>query len=56
MSISRRGVVVLAAIEDANGDLTGRKALYLDSTTTVGSTMDWASASTLLQEIYELAT
>jgi hypothetical protein len=41
-------------MEDANGDLTGRKALYLDSTTTVGSTMDWASAS-LTQESYELA-
>jgi hypothetical protein len=36
MSVSRQGVVVLAPIEDANGDLTGRKALYLDSTTTAG--------------------
>jgi hypothetical protein len=36
MSVSRQGVVTLAAMEDANGDLTGRKALYLDSTTTVG--------------------
>jgi taurine dioxygenase len=37
--------------------ITGRKALYLDSTTTVGiDGMDQASGSALLQEIYEFAT
>ena len=37
--------------------VTGRKALYLDSTTTVGiEGMDEASGSVLLQEIYEFAT
>jgi taurine dioxygenase len=37
--------------------ITGRKALYLDSTTTVGiDGMDEASGSALLQEIYEFAT
>src|SRR6516164_4840104 len=35
-SVSRRGVAAAAAMEDANGDLTGRKVLYLDSTTTAG--------------------
>ena len=37
--------------------ITGRKALYLDSTTTVGvEGMDEGSGSALLEEIYELAT
>jgi taurine dioxygenase len=37
--------------------VTGRKALYLDSTTTVGiDGMDEASGSALLDEIYEFAT
>jgi taurine dioxygenase len=37
--------------------ITGRKALYLDSTTTVGiAGMDKASGSALLDEIYEVAT
>src|SRR5215471_21796783 len=37
--------------------ITGRKALYLDSTTTVGiDGMDETSGSTLLQEIYDFAT
>ena len=37
--------------------ITGRKALYLDSTTTVGiDGMDETSGSTLLEEIYEFAT
>ena len=37
--------------------ITGRKALYLDSTTTVGiDGMDEASCSALLEEIYEFAT
>jgi len=37
--------------------ITGRKALYLDSTTTIGiDGMDEASGSTLLGEIYDFAT
>jgi taurine dioxygenase len=37
--------------------VTGRKALYLDSTTTVGiDGMDEASGASLLEEIYEFAT
>ena len=37
--------------------VTGRKALYLDSTTTVGiDGMDEASGAALLEEIYEFAT
>ena len=37
--------------------ITGRKALYLDSTTTIGiDGMDEASASALLEEIYDFAT
>ena len=37
--------------------ITGRKALYLDSTTAVGiEGMDEASGSALLEEIYDLAT
>ena len=37
--------------------VTGRKALYLDSTTTIGiDGMDDASGSALLDEIYEFAT
>jgi len=37
--------------------ITGRKALYLDSTTTVGiDGMDEVSGSALLQEVYEFAT
>jgi taurine dioxygenase len=37
--------------------ITGRKALYLDSTTTVGiDRMDEASGSALLEEIYQFAT
>jgi len=37
--------------------ITGRKALYLDSTTTVGiDGMDEASGLALLEEIYEFAT
>jgi taurine dioxygenase len=37
--------------------VTGRKALYLDSTTTVGiDGMDEASGAALLGEIYEFAT
>jgi alpha-ketoglutarate-dependent taurine dioxygenase len=37
--------------------ITGRKALYLDSTTTVGiDGMDEASGSALLEEIYEFVT
>ena len=37
--------------------VTGRKALYLDSTTTVGiEGMDEASGLALLEEIYEFAT
>jgi alpha-ketoglutarate-dependent taurine dioxygenase len=44
-------------MEVANSDFTGRRALYLDSTTTVGiDGMDEASGSVLLQQIYELAT
>src|SRR6516162_8790681 len=35
-SVSRRGAAAAAAMEDANGDLTGRKVLYFDSTTTAG--------------------
>src|SRR5215469_427390 len=37
--------------------ITGRKALYLDSTTTIGiDGMDEASGSALLEEIYDFAT
>jgi alpha-ketoglutarate-dependent taurine dioxygenase len=37
--------------------VTGRKALYLDSTTTIGvEGMDEASGMALLEEIYEFAT
>ena len=37
--------------------VTGRKALYLDSTTTIGiEGMDDTSGSALLEEIYEFAT
>src|SRR5439155_2478652 len=37
--------------------VTGRKALYLDSTTTIGiDGMDDASGSALLDEVYEFAT
>ena len=56
MSVCPQGVVVLAAFEDANGNFTGRKALYFDSTTTLGSMMDEASGSALLLEICEFAT
>ena len=35
-SVSRQGVVAPATMEDASGDFTGRKALYPDSTPTVG--------------------
>jgi alpha-ketoglutarate-dependent taurine dioxygenase len=37
--------------------VTGRKALYLDSTTTMGvEGMDEASGLAVLEEIYEFAT